>query len=74
MRLTYKIMAQMFNPEQFSETQSVSPAMKRRFTTDLMKDFTQSMKYSVIENFVRFFDFWFVDLRDFTFFIQGYID
>ena len=32
------------------------------------------MKFSVVENFIRVFDSWFVDLRDFQFFIRKYID
>jgi len=47
----------------------MDPVIKRRFTTDLLKFSTRSMKFSVKENFVRFFNSWFVDLRDFTFFI-----
>lgn len=48
--------------------------MRRRFTTDLLRTQTQSMKFSVVENFIRVFDSWFVDLRDFQFFIRKYID
>ena len=73
-RMTYKIMAQNFNPEQYAEDGKMRPIIKRRFTTDLMLDFSQSMKFSVIENFIRLFDSWFVDFRDFTFFLSGYID
>ena len=73
-RVEYKILGQNFNPSRFEENGATTPVIKRRFTTDLMSDFTQSMKFSVVENFVRFFNSWFVDLRDFTFFIQGYID
>ena len=45
----------------------------KRFTTDLMSNFVQSMKYSVGANIIKFFDLWFVDLRDFAFFLKSYI-
>ena len=47
--------------------------IKYRFTTDLLTLSSRSMKFSIKENFIRFFNSWFVDLRDFTFFIKKYI-
>ena len=47
--------------------------IKYRFTTDLLALSSRSMKFSIKENFIRFFNSWFVDLRDFTFFIKKYI-
>ena len=32
------------------------------------------MKFSVVENFIRLFDSWFVDIRDFAFFLSDYIE
>ena len=48
--------------------------IKRRFNTDLMTTFSTSTKFSIINNPIRFFDYWFVDLRDFMFFMPGYLD
>lgn len=73
-RLEYKIMAQNFNPKTYSQEGQMTHVMKRRFSTDLMLDFSQSMKFSVVENFIRLFDSWFIDIRDFTFFLKSYID
>ena len=74
MRVSYKIMGQNFNPKIYSEQGQMETVMRRRFTTDLLRTQTQSMKFSVVENFIRVFDSWFVDLRDFQFFIRKYID
>ena len=38
-----------------------------------MTDFVQSMKFTIVENSYQFFDHWFIDLRDFTFFVKSYI-
>ena len=73
-RVSYKIMGQNFNPKIYSEQGQMETVMRRRFTTDLLRTQTQSMKFSVVENFIRVFDSWFVDLRDFQFFIRKYID
>ena len=48
--------------------------MRKRFTTDLMTEFVQSMKFTIIENTIRLFDEWLLDLRDFSFFISSYIN
>lgn len=69
MRVYYKIMGQNFNPSEYSQNLKTSSVMKRRFTTDLMTLFTVSMKIGVRENKISLFDSWFVDLRDFAFFI-----
>ena len=37
-----------------------------------MTAFTQSVKFSVVNNPIRLFDFWFLDLRDFLVFMPGY--
>jgi len=74
MRVSYKIMGQNFNPSEYSQNLKTSSVMKRRFTTDLMTQFTVSMKIGVRENHISLFDSWFVDLRDFAFFIKKYID
>ena len=74
MRVTYKIMSQNFNPKEYSQNGRTTTVMRKRFTTDLMSNFVQSMKFTIVENSLRFFDNWFIDLRDFTFFIKSYID
>jgi len=38
-----------------------------------LEAFSQSQKYSVVKNTVRLFDSWFVDIRDFQFFIRKYL-
>lgn len=48
--------------------------IKRRLNTDLQTIFSTSVKFGVVENYIKFFDYWFVDLRDFAFFIPGYIE
>lgn len=42
--------------------------------TDLMTIFSSSIKFAVVANSIKFFDYWFIDLRDFSFFIPGYIE
>ena len=74
MRVNFKIMSQNFNPSTYSETGSTSSIMDYRFTTDLSALQTFSMKFSMVENFIMFFDNWFVDIGDFAFFIQSYLD
>lgn len=74
MRVNYKIMAQNFNPKEYSESGKTTSVIRRRFTTDLMAAFSQSMKFNVVENTVALFNSWFVDLRDFRFFIKSYIN
>ena len=47
--------------------------IKRRFNSELMKAFTSSNKFAVVKNSIRFFDYWFVDVRDFLFFLPGFL-
>jgi len=68
-RVEYKIMSQNFNPSDYKKNDSTTTVIRKRFTTDLMTEFVQSMKYTIVESTLLFFDEWFVDLRDFTFFI-----
>ncbi len=48
--------------------------MLKRFNTDLMSDFSVSVKYSIRENCIKLFNAWVVDLRDFAFFLSNYIE
>lgn len=48
--------------------------MKKRFNTDLMSDFSVSVKYSIRENSIKLFNAWVLDLRDFAFFLSNYIE
>ena len=73
MRVTYKIMSQNFNPIEYEQNLRTTTVMRKRFTTDLMTDFVQSMKFTIVENSYQFFNHWFIDLRDFTFFLKSYI-
>ena len=72
-RVNWKIMAQNFNPDYYAEHNEMQPVIKHRFNTDLMKAFTSSTKFGIIKNDIRFFDYWFVDLRDFLFFLPGFL-
>lgn len=74
MRVNFKIMGQNFNPKEYKENGKTTSVIRRRFTSDLMAAFSQSMKFTVVENAIELFDLWFVDLRDFRFFLEGYIE
>ena len=52
----------------------MTAVIKRRFNSDLTTDFSSAVKFAVVENFIQLFDYWFVDIRDFTFFIPGYME
>ena len=47
--------------------------IKRRFSTDLMISFSAATNIAIVDNDIRLFDSWFVDMRDFVFFMPGYI-
>lgn len=72
-RVSYKIMGQNFNPNDYVKEEDTRTVIRRRFTTDLMFNFTFSMKFSIVENMTKFFDSYLLDLRDFAFFISGYL-
>ena len=67
-------MAQNFIAEDYSKTGKTNSVIKRRFSTDLLLTSSQSSKFAVINDDIRLFDYWFVDLRDFLFFMPGYQD
>ena len=73
-RVNWKIMSQLFNPDYYTKNDSLLSVIKRRFNSDLMTSFSTSVKFAVISNHIKFFDYWFIDLRDFSFFIPGYIE
>lgn len=63
-----------FNPEEFkSHNQKMQPVIISRFNTDLQTVFSSSVKYGIVKNKVQFFDYQFVNLQDFLFFVPDFV-
>jgi hypothetical protein len=73
-RLNYKIMTRSFNPHNYEKNRELDLIIQRRFTTDVTLTQSLSMKFSVVESEIRFFDSWLLDLRDFSFFLKRYLN
>ena len=73
-RVEWKIMAQNFNPKNFKDTGTMQSVIKRRFNSDLNTEMSISNKFGVIKNDIRLFDDWFIDIRDFLFFMPDYLN
>ena len=48
-RLNYKIMSQNFNPDEYRTKGETTSVILKRFTSDLVEQFTQSIKYLITE-------------------------
>ena len=48
--------------------------IRKRFTTDLLTEAVLSFKYTIVENTYKFYQNVLIELRDFSWFISGYLD